>query len=372
MLSNAQPFWSKWSIVVFNLLALALTAPAFGQDWARNDGSIPAVHDWSDKRLVYTAGYTKEQFKEMMKDPRAFASLLEHGDSNATGLVRGNANPSIRANIDANRFLESHAGFRFPIERPRFPSDLHPISSASGLERDWAVSLGATAGVAAGMYPAKYSFDVNAAPNCTADYAVFPVNASTGNVRAHVVGTFTSAPTTGQTAAITITPTGGSPVTLTLTAGGANTGTTFATSATTATDATNLAAAINRNLSGNGLVEIAAVASGSAVTVYALTPGTRVVITDAENLTGFAWGAVTAGTNGAQANIVGFNNLYAGTTPFCSGATYPKYIFSYASGVGPVATSPEISMDGAKVAYVENRPQHGCNPSRIDAGLWLN
>ncbi len=70
---------------------------------------------------------------------------------------------------------------------------------------------------------------------------------------------------------------------------------------------------------------------------------------------------VTAGTNGTQANIVGFNNLYSGTpssSSFCS-LTYPTFTFSYASGVGPVTTSPVISLDGTEIAYIENDPNIG-------------
>ena len=66
------------------------------------------------------------------------------------------------------------------------------------MRKDWAISLGA-GGVAQGMWPAKYSFDVNATPSCTADFVVFPINASTGNTRANVVGTFTTgAPASGR------------------------------------------------------------------------------------------------------------------------------------------------------------------------------
>ena len=209
------------------------------------------------------------------------------------------------------------------------------------------------------MAPAKYTFDVTAAPSCTSDYAVFPVNASTGNTRANVVGTFSAEPAAGGTTAITITPTG---VTLTLTASASlNTGLNFLVSGTVATNATNLAAAINRNLSSAALDRIVAVASGPTVTVYALTPGTGVTLTDANTLTNFSWGTVTAGTNGAQANIVAFNELYSGPVPGLSlcDRTNPEFIFSYASGVGPVATSPTLSLDGTEIAYVENDPNIG-------------
>jgi hypothetical protein len=44
------------------------------------------------------------------------------------------------------------------------------------LHRDWIINLG-TAGTAAAMYPAKYTFDVTAAPSCTNDFVVFPIAA---------------------------------------------------------------------------------------------------------------------------------------------------------------------------------------------------
>src|SRR5207245_5322689 len=49
-------------------------------------------------------------------------------------------------------------------------SDLTPTG-------DWSVTEGnRTGGVAATMYPAKYTFNVNANPDCTNDFAAFAVN----------------------------------------------------------------------------------------------------------------------------------------------------------------------------------------------------
>jgi hypothetical protein len=307
-------------------LANCLTAPAFGQGFARKDGSIPLPMDWSSKHVLFTGGFTTEQAAKMWNEPRVYAEWLLHDNAPlGSGLRR----------------------------RP-------PRRSRREVGRDWAVSLGA-GGVAQGMSPAKYTFNANATPSCTSDFAVFPVNASTGNTRAHVVGTFTGEPSVGLTTAITVTPNGGTAVTLTLTSSGSsNTGLDFEVSSTVATNAANLAAAINRNLSTNALDRIVAVASGDAVTVYALTPGTGVTLTDANALTNFGWGPVSAGSNGTQANIVAFNQLYSGSTgsPLC-GLTHPEFIFSYASGVGPVATSPNISLGGTKTSYVENDPNIG-------------
>jgi hypothetical protein len=310
------------------LIATSFTASAFGQGFARPDGSIPVPMDWSSKHVLFTAGFTPDQAAKMWNEPRAYAEWLLHGNAPAdSGLVR-----------IPHRSRQQVRG-----------KD----------KKDWAISLGA-GGVAQGMSPAKYSFNLNAPPSCTSDFAVFPINASTGNTRASVVGTFTGEPTSGQTTSITITPTGGTAVTLTLTASSTtNAGLDFELSSTATTDATNLAAAINRNLSSTPLHRVVAVASGDTVTVYALTPGTRVTLTDANTLTNFSWGTVTAGTNGSQANIVAFNQLYSGSGTSLCNLSNPEFIFSYASGVGPVATSPGISLVGTEISYVENDPNIG-------------
>src|ERR1700685_274364 len=312
-------------------LAVSFTASAFGQDFARPDGSVPVPMDWSSRHVLFTAGFTPEQAATMRNEPRAYAEWLLHGNAPAdsglvhSGLVQG------RARKHAKRKLK----------------------------KDWAISLG-SGGVAQGMSPAKYTFNVNAPPSCAADFAVFPINASTGNTRANVVGTFTGEPQTEDTPAITITPAGGTGVTLTLTSSASsNTGLNFQVSSTIATNAVNLAAAINRNISSTAIDRVVAVASADTVAVSALTPGNRVTLTDANTLNNFSWGTVTAGTNGAQANVVAFNQLYSGSGTSLCNLSNPEFIFSYASGVGPVATSPGLSLGGTEISYVENDPSIG-------------
>jgi hypothetical protein len=326
----------RLTVFCTGLLALAAcaTAPAFGQGLARPDGSVPVPMDWSSKHVLFTGSSKPKQAAKMLNEPRVYAGWLLHGNAPADAIV-------------ARR-------------RPTWPvPPLVPRQPREKMERDWAISLGA-GGVAQGMSPAKFTFDVNAAPSCIGDFVVFPVNASTGNTRANVVGTFTAEPGNGQRTSLTITPTGGAAVTLTLVSSAVvNTGLNFQISPVTATNATNLAAAINRNLNGTAIDRIVAVASGNTVTVYALTPGSGVTLTDANTLSNFTWAAVTAGTNGSQANIVAFNHLYSGAGASLCGLTNPEFIFSYASGVGPVATSPSLSTSGTKVSYVENDPNIG-------------
>ena len=60
---------------------------------------------------------------------------------------------------------------------------------------------------------------------------------------------------------------------------------------------------------------------------------------------------------GSQANIIGYNNLYtnSGGTGLCTGLDAPTVLFAYASGTGEVPGSISLSLDGTKLAYVENQ-----------------
>jgi hypothetical protein len=61
-------------------------------------------------------------------------------------------------------------------------------------------------------------------------------------------------------------------------------------------------------------------------------------------------------TSGTQANLVGINNLYTGATPPCNSGS-PWVAFAYntvTQSGGQIKTSPEISPDGTKVAFVES------------------
>ncbi len=67
------------------------------------------------------------------------------------------------------------------------------------------------------------------------------------------------------------------------------------------------------------------------------------------------FGLNTAGVTGGAANLVAFNNLYAGTGGLCGSA--PTVVFAYNTTThtgGKVVTSPVISEDGTKIAFVES------------------
>lgn len=63
-----------------------------------------------------------------------------------------------------------------------------------------------------------------------------------------------------------------------------------------------------------------------------------------------AYNTGIAGVSGGQANIVAYSNLYDTT---CSSPN-PSVYWAYYSGTGSALTSPVVSLDGTKIAYVEN------------------
>lgn len=63
-----------------------------------------------------------------------------------------------------------------------------------------------------------------------------------------------------------------------------------------------------------------------------------------------AYNTGLTGVPGGQANIVAYSNLYQG---LCS-ATPPTVDWAYYSGTGQALTSPVLSLDGSKIAYIEN------------------
>ena len=69
------------------------------------------------------------------------------------------------------------------------------------------------------------------------------------------------------------------------------------------------------------------------------------------------FGLNVAGATGGQANVIGLRNLYSGTAPagLCSGAAATFYwAYNGSTAGGSVLTSPVVSLDGTKVAYVES------------------
>src|ERR1700741_5329280 len=230
---------------------------------------------------------------------------------------------------------------------------------------DWGMSLLAGGSVGIGQFPAKFTFDVTAAPDCTNDFIAYntslagvaPSAAATRN------GTFTALSTSGT---VTVTSSEG---TLVLTASTTtNTGTNFQAITSVTVEAANLAAAINRNnfaTLGSGHVKVRASSAAGVVMVTASKDGVTALdgfegnsITLAQAILpggSFLWASGTLAGGVGTGNIVAFNNLYStqGAAGGLCNQDGALVYWSYFTGAGTAATSVVLSGDGTKVAFVE-------------------
>ncbi len=205
----------KW-ICGYEVLCLSLIACLVLAGQAQDEPPeqhVGRVQDWSYHHLTLSGGLQAADLDSAKVEPRILYRLVERNL------------PSASAN--ARRFGPGGRGPRRPI-RPQ----------SHGLKIDWSIPLGAGI-VAPNMYPAKYSFDINATPSCANDYVVFGLN------------------------------------------------------------------------------------------VAGATPG--------------------------QANLVGVNNLYSGSNPrLCAANPTVNWAYNGSTSAGSVLTSPVLSLDGKRIAYVES------------------
>jgi len=140
-----------------------LTAAAFCTSHRVVAQSGPArlglPQDWSHRHVVFSSTQDIPLLIKVRQDPRVLHQWLRH-----------------------NPLLASHAKVT-PIQQP--PGEFQTAEPASEIDGavasergvDWSVSLGGVNSILPrNQYPAKYSFDVNAPPDCVNDYVVFPTN----------------------------------------------------------------------------------------------------------------------------------------------------------------------------------------------------
>jgi hypothetical protein len=244
------------------------------------------------------------------------------------------------------------------------PSGGTPTPSVKAV--DWAMSMLAGGTVGAGMYPAKFAFDVNGAPSCANDYVAFNTSLAGVSPTAAATQTGTWTATVATSGTVTIA----SPeATLVLTASTTvNTGLNFQVITSATVEATNLGLAINRNnfaTLGAGHVRVRATSALGVVTVTASADGITnlngaegnlITLANTINNGRFAWNAASMAGGVGTGNIVAFNNLYS-TQGIAGGQCAqdgPSVDWSYFTGTGTAVTSIMLSFDGTKVAFVEN------------------
>jgi len=342
MIRSAQRISLTALIAVAAGLMLSASGVAFAQAGGPGArGGMP--EDWSHRHLLYPNPDTRdeaarkgtlafEHWKEKNKDPRYAAQVARK-----------------------TRFVTARDGKPFSPKELRWAArfDRNPPAATPVIKRDWSTALGTGGYGKPGVFPAKFSFYIDAAPSCANDFVVFPTTGT--GATASQTGRFTNSPTAGQTVTIT-NPNTGQSITLTASSS-SNTGLNFLRG-NASTSATNLAAAIVRNGAIVGVTESGATRPN--VTVTALDPGAGAnSITLAETLSNFSWtgGNLAGGSDPptTRPTIVAFNNLYDTTCPGTSNTTPPPPMWAYNTGAAYTETSPVLSFDdnGAQVAFVQ-------------------
>lgn len=159
---------SRLSLVVAAAcLAGALSLLLAGQRVEVAAQRMPAFRDWSTRHVVYPRVGPMAAMRAASQDPRA-RFLWSELPLAGGGAIFGGSAPQ-----------DGRSG-------PPFVRWRRPILQSQTADRDWAINLGA-AGTAAAMYPAKFGFDVTAAPSCANDFVVFPINAPGGSGQPNIV-----------------------------------------------------------------------------------------------------------------------------------------------------------------------------------------
>jgi hypothetical protein len=115
----------------------------------KNHVGLPT--DWSTKRVLYPRGASLDVAAAASSDPRSWANSQR-------------------------------------LKEPSEPdTDLLATTQPRRLHRDWAISLGSTAGMAAGETPAKYSFNINGTYSCANDFVVYTIQAAASATQANIV-----------------------------------------------------------------------------------------------------------------------------------------------------------------------------------------
>jgi hypothetical protein len=341
---------------------------------ARIGAGVP--QDWSQRALVYGNALTEDeaqsfanarQWQVRYRDPRYVLSVARRLQATTTA-----------GHIPRTQSFDASSLSARSPQHLRDSRRGHPRSPAaapeSDLVRDWSNVLGGGSGNLGGrgthgLFPAKYTFDILAEPDCSNDFVVYPTNeagASQANpVFETYVSSFTGNPGQGSNRTITVGTTAPRQVVLT-SSDSSNTGRDFLTSGVSNSDrAQNLRDAINRWTSQTGF---RAESDGAQVTVLPVSAGDTANNALVETLNNFAGGSSWAGVNGGgtpgQPTVIAFNQLYQGTAPgACNGdwnvegaTKAPNVSWAYNTGSGYIAeTSPVLSYhDGAKqVAFLQ-------------------
>lgn len=158
---NGRSMSHNWATVSGGALLVFLALQSTGTQAQARTGLI---QDWSARYAVFARIGPPQAMNAAQRDPRALQSwrkaLVAHARASQ---VAGTGQQDL--NRDAGR-----------------PAPHHQLKQHT----DWSINLGGQ-GPAEAMFPAKFSFDINATPDCTNDFVVFPVNQAPNSTHENLV-----------------------------------------------------------------------------------------------------------------------------------------------------------------------------------------
>jgi len=150
--------------VMTGLISALTLAMAWGVLSAHGQGHVrmSLPEDWSHRHLVFTPPSSIEQAWKLQQEPRFWHQVLSRI-----------ASARQQDEDDAADFVGRHGGHghgRKNLEHP-----------------DWGMSLLSGGKAGAGVYPAKFTFDINATPSCTNDYVAFTTSLAGSSTQPSIV-----------------------------------------------------------------------------------------------------------------------------------------------------------------------------------------
>jgi hypothetical protein len=158
------------------VLCVVILAVSAWPQQASNSGHVGRVRDWTSSHIMVSGGLTPANLRLAEMEPRIRFRLTERFRPENVQLSGG-------YNSDNN-------GPNQDLVPPPSGTVVDGMSSQNTASRkiDWSVPLGA-GNVAPNNFPAKFSFDINANPDCVNDYVVFALNvAGVTQGQANLVG----------------------------------------------------------------------------------------------------------------------------------------------------------------------------------------
>src|SRR2546423_1687442 len=175
--------WNKRSLRVLVVLAGVCAAGFLAKSVFHfpNKISAQSAHvrislpeDWSHRHVVFSNTTNVQTLLSIRQDPRLLHQWLKH---NVHQVIPANMSAAVAEPTDAEGSdADDQASSESEMAESEEKAPVHLKGRhARGEHVDWSVSLGgAGAHIPTYAGPAKFSFDLDAPPDCVSDFVVFP------------------------------------------------------------------------------------------------------------------------------------------------------------------------------------------------------